>query len=36
MSPFWPRLRFDHRSRWRAWLSMALLSGLFGGGVVGP
>ncbi len=35
MNAVWARLRVDARRRWRAWLGVALLAGLFGGIVTG-
>ena len=34
MSAVWMRLRAEARSRWRAWLALALLVGLASGGSI--
>src|SRR2546428_10391980 len=34
MSAVWMRMRSELRSRWRAWLGLALLFGLFGGAII--
>ena len=34
MTAVWMRLRAEARSRWRAWLGLAALAGIFGGAVL--